>query len=63
MINIVNTLASGIAVWTVRTFGRRPLLLFGEAGISLTHICIATFILIQFDIGVLIGICVFMFIY
>lgn len=63
MINIVNTIASAIAIWTVRTFGRRPLELFGQAGISIAHFLIATFILLQADYGVLIMLCVFMFIY
>lgn len=46
MINIVNTFASGISIWTIRTFGRRPLLLWGHSGICITHILIGTFILI-----------------
>ena len=62
-INIVNTLASGMAVWTVRTFGRRPLLIWGHAGICVCHLMIATFILESIDIGVLVMLCVFMLIY
>jgi hypothetical protein len=52
-----------MAVWTVRKFGRRPLLIWGHAGICVCHLMIATFILESIDIGVLVMLCVFMLIY
>jgi SP family sugar porter-like MFS transporter len=63
LINIMNTVASFFSIWTIRTFGRRPLLLVGEVGISISHCLIATFILIKFDVGVIVMMGVFMAIY
>jgi len=62
-INIVNTLSSALSIWTVRTFGRRSLLIFGHVGICICHLMIATFILEGIDIGVLVMLCIFMLIY
>jgi len=62
-ISIVNLVASLMAIWTVRTFGRRPLLLYGHLGIAIAHVFIGTFTIIGFDIGTLAGICIFIFIY
>ena len=63
MISIINTVASAVSIWTVKAFGRRPLLIWGHAGVCITHIMIATFILLGIDFGVLVMMCVFMFIY
>ena len=60
---IINSIASAVAIWTVRTFGRRPLLLFGYSAICITHCILATFILIEFNVGVVLMMCVFMAIY
>lgn len=62
-INIVNTIASIISVWTVRKFGRRPLLLYGFAGIFICHLLTGTFILTKFNIGIILMMCAFMAVY
>lgn len=63
MITIVNVLSSGMSIWTVRTFGRKPLLFYGHLSIGVIHVLIGTFILIKFDIGTLVMLCAFMFVY
>lgn len=60
---IINAIASAVAIGTVRTFGRRPLLLFGYSAICVSHCLLATFIIIEFNIGVVVMMCVFMAIY
>jgi len=63
LIQVVNVIASLVAIWTVKTFGRRPLLLYGHFGIAVAHVLVGTFTIINFDIGTLVAICLFIFIY
>jgi hypothetical protein len=51
------------SIWTIKWWGRRPLLLVGHTGIAICHICIGVFIMINFNVGVLSGICLFLFFY
>ena len=63
MINIVNTLSTVFGIFCVRTWSRKGLLLYGHTGIAAAHLLIAIFIIIDFNVGVLVMICVFMFVY
>lgn len=63
LIAIANVAAFVVAIWTIQTFGRKPLLVWGHFGIAVAHALIGTFILIGFDIGIVVMICVFIFIY
>ena len=63
MISAINTLSSFLCIFTVRTFGRRPLLLWGHTGIFFTHFMIGVFTITKVNYGVLVMICLFMFIY
>ena len=59
----MNFLASFMSVWTINTFGRRTLLLFGHSGMSVAHFAIGLFIIIDFNVGVLAGIAIFLIMY
>lgn len=63
MISIVNLVASFCAIITVRTFGRRPLLKYGHFSIGVAHVLVGTFTILGFDIGTLVSICLFIFVY
>lgn len=63
LINIINTIAAGVSIWTISNFGRRPLLLFGFVGITICHTLTATFILTKFNIGIILMMCCFMAVY
>lgn len=63
LIGMVNLLSFAMATWTVKSFGRKPLLFWGHIGIGISHALIGAFILAGFDFGVVIMICVFIFIY
>jgi len=58
-----NLLAFVMAIWTIKSFGRRPLLLYGHIGIAIAHALIGWFIIIGFDIGIVAMICIFIWIY
>lgn len=59
----MNTLATVIGIFFVKTFGRKSLLLYGHSGICVSHLLIAIFTITVFDAGVLAMICVFVFVY
>ena len=63
VIAVSNFLASVLCIWTIRTFGRRPLLIFGHCGISLAYLLMGIFTIIGFNYGLLTMICVFLLIY
>lgn len=63
VISMINFLSSAVSVWTINTFGRRTLLLYGNYGMTIAHSLIGVSIIVGFDAGVLIGICVFLMIY
>lgn len=63
IISVANLASYVMAIWTVQTFGRRPLLLWGHIGISLAHLMIGAFILTGNNIGILIMICLFIWLY
>ncbi len=51
MIGVINFFAAVASVWTVRSFGRRPLLLVGHAGIAVSHIAIGFLTIYNFNYG------------
>ena len=59
----VNFIASGVAIKTVDVWGRRTLLIWGQAGSSVCLLLIGFFTIIEFDYGVLAMIFAFVFIY
>lgn len=63
MISLTNLSAAIVSVWTINNFGRRTLLLLGHSGMTVIHTLIGLFIMIQFNVGVLVGICTFLVIY
>ena len=63
IINTINTIASGVSIWTIRTFNRRPLLLFGEIGITVAMSLIGVFCIIGQDVLIIVMMAVFMAIY
>lgn len=63
LVGIFNLLASLMATWTVKKFGRKTLLVWGHIGIALAHSGVAAFSLWGVDIGVLIMILSFLVIY
>lgn len=63
IIAIANVCSFIVATWTVKTFGRKPLLFWGHLGIAVAHAMIGAFILTGFDMGILVMICVFIFVY
>ena len=63
LIAAVNFLASFVSIASVRIFGRRPLLLFGHAGVAVCHTLIGLFVILGQGEAVLVTTCIFMFIY
>ena len=63
LLTAVNFVASFVSIMTVRTWGRRTLLMWGLTGCAICHILIGIFTIIHFNIGVLIMIFLFVFIY
>ena len=63
VIGLVNLLSSLVSVFTIKTFGRRFLLLWGHLFITICHFCIGLFIIIDFNYGTLSFICLFLFVY
>lgn len=63
LISVANLFSYVVATWSVKTFGRKPLLFWGHIGIGFAHALIGVFIMTGFDFGVVIMICVFIFIY
>lgn len=63
LVSIVNFGSYAMATWTVNNFGRKPLLFWGHIGIAVAHALVGAFIMTGFDAGVVVMICVFMFIY
>ena len=59
----INLIGAMTAIWTINHFGRRVLLLWGHATIALSHFMIGISIMVNWNAGVLIGICLFLFIY
>ena len=63
MISIVTLLSGVLSIYTVSQFGRKPLLLIGHVGICLSHLLIGIFTITDVDYGVLVMICMLLFIY
>ena len=63
LIAAVNFLASFVSIASVKFFGRRPLLLFGHAGVAVCHTLIGIFVILGQGEAVLVTTCIFMFIY
>ena len=63
MIAAVNFFAPFVSIAAVRMFGRRPLLLFGHAGVAVCHALIGIFVMSGKGEAVLVTTCAFMFIY
>lgn len=63
VVSIANFASYGMATWTVKSFGRKPLLFWGHIGIAIAHALIGAFIITGFDFGVVMMICVFICIY
>ena len=63
MISCVTLVSGALSIFTVRQFGRKPLLLIGHVGICLSHLLIGIFIVTDVDYGVLVMMCMFLFIY
>jgi uncharacterized protein YacL len=52
-----------MSAWTSRSFGWRTLFLWGQVGMTITHLLLASFIWLGFDTGTVLILCVFMIIY
>ena len=63
IIMTIQSLSAMASFYFVRTFGRRPLLIWGYALISVTHIVIGVLTILAVDIGVLVFLCLFVFLY
>lgn len=63
LVGVAQFLASFISTQTVKYFGRKPLLLVGHVGIAMVHAGVAIFNIEHIDIGVVIMVLAFMFIY
>ena len=63
LIASVNFFASIASIATVRTFGRRPLLILGHTGVAICHALIGVFIIGGQGFAILIAMCAFMVIY
>ena len=63
MISLVNLGAAVMSVWTINTFGRRILLLWGHGLMTVIHMLVGIFIITGNNYGVLAGILLFLFVY
>jgi hypothetical protein len=63
LVGIVNLLSSLLSTQVVKCFGRRTLVIWGHLGMAITHALVGYFSYIGMDIGVLIGILVFLLVY
>ena len=63
VIGLTNFCSSALSIITMSFMGRRPLLLFGHAGICITYIIMGFFTYYKVNIGVLVMMCVFLLIY
>ena len=63
LIAAVNFFASIASIATVRTFGRRPLLILGHTGVAICHLLIGIFIIGGHGFPIIITMCAFMIIY
>ena len=63
VISLVNFFSSFMSIFMVKRFGRRTLLLWGHTGVALAHLCVAICTITSTNIGVLGGICFFLFAY
>ena len=52
-----------MSVWTINTYGRRILLLWGHGLMTFIHLLVGIFIITDNDYGVLAGILLFLFVY
>ena len=59
----INLIGATTAVWTINKFGRRILLLWGHILFAFFHAMIGVSIIVEWNAGVLIGICAFLFSY
>ena len=63
LVGLVSMLSAIMAIWTVGVVGRKNLLLWGHVGIFLAHLLLGVFIIVGFDYGVLVMLCLFLIIY
>ena len=63
VVGLTNFLSSALSIVTMSYMGRRPLLLIGHAGICLSYVAMAFFIIFEIDLGVLVMMCLFLLIY
>mmetsp|Transcript_22111 Transcript_22111/g.29545 ORF Transcript_22111/g.29545 Transcript_22111/m.29545 type:complete len:138 (+) Transcript_22111:903-1316(+) len=63
VISGINFASVCMSVWTINKFGRRILLILGHTGCAIVHALIGVFIILEWNVGVLLGICAFLFIY
>ena len=63
MVAFVNLFSSFTSIFAVKYFGRRTLLLLGHSGIFVAYMLMGWFVIIDFNYGVLVMICVFLFVY
>ena len=63
VVALINLIGATTAIWTINKFGRRFLLLWGHTGVAFSHFMIGISICVDWNPGVLIGICLFLFIY
>lgn len=59
----MNVFGALLGLWTVTTFGKKRLLLVGHSTMALIHAFVGTCIIIEFNLGVVLGICAFMLAY
>ena len=60
---MINLLAAAMSVYTINNYGRRPLLLWGHSLMTVIHAGIGIFIITEWNVFVLIGICAFLVVY
>ena len=63
IISLINLFSVMVSAWTINTFGRRILLLLGHISMTIIHAAIGFFIIFEFNVAVLIGICAFLVVY
>ena len=63
VVSATNLTGSFLGLWTVTTFGKRSLLLFGHSTIALLHIAIGIFTMTGFNYGVLVAMSSFLIVY
>ena len=62
-VGLCNLVAAMIGIYTVRSFGRRTLLLYGHITIAILHICIAIATILEWNTIQIILVCTFILVY